>query len=126
MNNEDVLQLAGEAGLRVSFYARIYPGITGQLTHFAELVADREREACARLCAEIEQDHNRTANDNWEFYLPSGHEVDRSRGAGECAQAIRHRNRLSTARETSPSPSGIATPAAPAAPARDEVAAEAG
>lgn len=89
MNKDEIIRLAGEAGLAVHESAAEGMPITEQLQRFAELVGAQEREACARACDLIEESHNRTAAGYWDFYLPTDCEDAASRGAGECARAIR-------------------------------------
>jgi hypothetical protein len=48
MNREDIIRLAKEAGF-TGFDLRCE-----RLHHFAALVVEREREACAKLCLETE------------------------------------------------------------------------
>ena len=66
MNKDDIIRMAREAGLAVvleehaseygngTFENTPYP----ELERFANLVAEREREACAKLCEEIMQEHD--------------------------------------------------------------------
>jgi len=89
VNNEAILCLARQAGLQVSVYAETYPTIARQLAKFAELVGAAEREACLKACEDIHREHVRVAADYWEFFLPTEFEEAASRGAGECAEAIR-------------------------------------
>ena len=56
MNREDVIQMAGEAGLAFNYddfpnvwYTHMDAG-REEIEHFAALVAAAEREACAKVC----------------------------------------------------------------------------
>jgi hypothetical protein len=89
VHNEELMRLASQAGLQVGVYAETYPTIARQLARFAELVVAAEREACAKVCEDIRREHDRVAADYWEFFLPTESEDAASRGAGECAEAIR-------------------------------------
>jgi hypothetical protein len=89
VSNEELMRLASQAGLQVGVYAETYPTIARQLARFAELVGAAEREACAKVCEGIRREHESVAADYWEFFLPTECEDAASRGAGECAEAIR-------------------------------------
>jgi hypothetical protein len=69
MNREDVVRMAKEAGME-SF------DICVELDDFAKLVAQHEREACAKVCEET------TAS--WTQYLYN-------EGCTDCAKGIRAR-----------------------------------
>jgi hypothetical protein len=47
MNREDIVHMAREAGW--TQYSLLYPVEVQRLEHFAELVADAEREECALI-----------------------------------------------------------------------------
>jgi hypothetical protein len=47
MNRDDIIRMAREAGIHV------YPEFEGAFECFAALVAEHEREACARVCEGI-------------------------------------------------------------------------
>ena len=51
MSRENIIKLAKEAGL-VSWEATAY---ANELSHFASLVAQQEREKCAKLCDDLDQ-----------------------------------------------------------------------
>ena len=72
-----VIEMAREAGIRDC----ICNGTKGCLDRFAELVRADEREACAKVCAELVPDMTRTANDAsvWDV------------ATFDCAEAIRAR-----------------------------------
>ena len=48
MNNEDIFRMAREAGAAVFPHASVFSA--NDIARFAVLVADAEREACAKLC----------------------------------------------------------------------------
>lgn len=72
MTREDVIRLAREAGMQ----GMLTDVVTtlDELETFAQLVAQQEREACAKVCDDF--DHP-----NWDFL----------EGASLCAKAIRAR-----------------------------------
>ena len=72
-----VSEMAREAGIRDC----TCNGTKGCLDRFAELVRADEREACAKVCAELVPDMTRTANDAsvWDV------------ATFDCAEAIRAR-----------------------------------
>lgn len=94
MNREDIIRMAREAGLG---NAESWPDNMSNFERFAALVADAEREACAKLCDEI-------AIDMWKLYKgrppykgdeegrASEFTQGRSAGAEDCAEAIRKRS----------------------------------
>ena len=49
MNRDDILRMAKEAGLALASFCR-WSAYSDDLERFAALVAEREREACAKLC----------------------------------------------------------------------------
>ena len=58
MTNEDIIRMAREAGLELTMWQLSF-GYETCVTHeelerFANIVAAAEREACARLCEELE------------------------------------------------------------------------
>jgi len=70
MTNDDILRMAREAGLQ-PYYDEQEPAIEA----FANLVAEREREACAKVCDEL----------HWPWHMGD------NSGPKECAAAIRAR-----------------------------------
>jgi hypothetical protein len=50
MNLDDIIKLAGEAGLWLDSEGHIAGGQLDSIPRFAALVAAAEREACAKLC----------------------------------------------------------------------------
>ena len=57
MTNEEIIEMAKQAGFeRLGVYAQFgddWVGFTKDLETFAKLVAEKERRACARICAEV-------------------------------------------------------------------------
>jgi len=51
MNREDIIRMAREAGL-VNWEATAY---ANELERFAKLVAQHEREACAKVCDDLDK-----------------------------------------------------------------------
>ena len=81
MTKEDIIRMALEAGL--AFDSEEYPEIwqtymnvgREEIERFAQLVAEAEREACAKVCEEYE-----TSNDIADTWLNIVSEVIRARG----------------------------------------------
>ncbi len=68
MTKDDIIRMAREAGfdqsnpheeLIVRHSNGSWVGISDRLERFAELVAAAEREACAKVCEEIEDDYGK-------------------------------------------------------------------
>ena len=77
MTREDVIRMAGEAGFNLHHNPELYDCMVANyksIERFAALVAEAEREACAKACEE--------ADDGTPYNL-----------AEECAAAIRARSR---------------------------------
>ena len=54
MTRDDIIRMAREAGIDAEKDTLCrYEGWVEPLTRFAELVADAEREACAKVCDEV-------------------------------------------------------------------------
>jgi len=93
MTRDDIIQMAQASGVLMTTRG-VQIWCPDELESFAALVAAREREACAKVCDEIE-------TDNWDKY--KGREYDEiiwradahvqgvSGGANDCAAAIRAR-----------------------------------
>ncbi len=87
MNLDDIIRLAGEAGLWLDSEGHIAGGQLDSVPRFAALVAEHERNACARVCQ-----REAVAYDE-----PSHYSNDPKKGAGtyqtamHCAAAIRAR-----------------------------------
>jgi hypothetical protein len=79
MTREDIIRMAREAGIEDAYFHTPHPGVIAQLERFASLVAAAEREACAKVAAQISDKYG------WGYY---GNEVDT---ADEIAAAIRAR-----------------------------------
>jgi hypothetical protein len=75
MNREDIIRMAEQAG--AAHLANV-PGFTDFLTRFAGLVAEAEREACAKVCREDPS----TSYEWWDDQRPGLHyaEIIRARG----------------------------------------------
>ena len=75
MKSEEILELFNAAGESAGWKPGVgNPLVINYLTHFAKLVADNEREACAKACEGID-------TGNWEYL----------EGASICAASIRAR-----------------------------------
>ena len=74
MNRDDIKRMAREAGFEEGYGNHLFPPgdyreevvpVTDEIIRFAALVAEREREACAKVCewesARLEQWHPREA-----------------------------------------------------------------
>ena len=55
MNREDIIRMAREAGLHYSGRCTL-TGMESHIERFAALVASAEREACAKLCDDLDDD----------------------------------------------------------------------
>ena len=81
MNREDIIEMAREAGLDPDLW-----NYTDAFERFAALVAEHEREACAKVCEEVES----RAEELWDkFAYPEDQGM--ASGARQCATAIRAR-----------------------------------
>lgn len=74
MTQDEIISMAREAGATVkdSRYPDLFIASGQELARFAALVAQHEREACAKVCDDFE-------HPNWDFM----------EGANLCATAIR-------------------------------------
>ena len=54
MNRDDIIRMAREAGVVDESFCR-WGAYTDDLERFASLVAAAEREACARVCDEVDR-----------------------------------------------------------------------
>jgi hypothetical protein len=77
MSNDDILQMARESGLHT--HKEVQP----ELLRFARLVAEAERESCAKVCEERASYYDRGDDD--------GPESRRGNSARSCAYVIRAR-----------------------------------
>jgi len=81
--NERIKELAQMSGLAATSNGTLYllPIGVVHIEHFAELVRQDEREACAKACEKVHDDYiNDRNNDGYDW--PDGH---------DCADAIRAR-----------------------------------
>lgn len=91
MTNEEIIAAAREAGFHSPVLADGYMGLAydlrtrtdtgGSLTRFAEIIAAREREACAKVCEDIYNDPE--GNNGYDCYY--------ARPYLDCANDIRAR-----------------------------------
>jgi hypothetical protein len=94
MNREDIIRMAREAASEDGSIDRndgknvvLYAAKTSRfLERFAALVAAAEREACAKVCEDIEEAYQRQ-----ESMRHPALRTDAETGSGECAAAIRAR-----------------------------------
>jgi hypothetical protein len=56
MTHDDIIRMAKEAGVYTNKTSGELHGYKHSLKKFAELVAEREREACAKVCDEMDHD----------------------------------------------------------------------
>lgn len=56
MKPEVVIAMARAAGLQLNINVEAYPVIASQIQRFADLVAEKEREACARACESMHEE----------------------------------------------------------------------
>ncbi len=84
VNQEDIIRMAREAGLAYGSDEKPL----GSVTRFAALVAAHEREACAKVCEEVES----RAEELWDkFAYPEDQGM--ASGARQCTTAIRARSK---------------------------------
>ena len=90
MNRDDIIRMAREAGLaQWSEFAQADAflfAMPDRIERFAALVAAYEREACARLCDEVETQGHALWKRTYDLDAQG-----RSTGAADCAAAIRER-----------------------------------
>lgn len=63
VSKDEIIEMAREAGIRDC----TCDGTKGCLERFAALVAQKEREACAKLCDEMEDQYWRSTEDQSNF-----------------------------------------------------------
>ena len=87
MTREDIIRMAREAGFRDTTTPVVALGVSWeQVQRFAALVAAHEREACAKVCEEVES----RAEELWDkFAYPEDQGM--ASGARQCTTAIRAR-----------------------------------
>jgi hypothetical protein len=66
MTQDEIIEMARQAGLTVTYIGDPIGLSYAQIAHFAKLVAAKEREACAKVCEEIY-----TGEEEWCGYCPS-------------------------------------------------------
>ena len=74
MTQNEIIEMAKQASLTVTYIGDPIGLSYAQIAHFAKLVAEKEREACAKVCDEI--------------YT---HSIEDWEGANWCGDAIRAR-----------------------------------
>ena len=80
MTQDEIIRMAREAGYQSVYLSDAPIGRSYQfLERFAALVAAHEREACAKVCEEVEMRFGRDGDDLEQY------------GANQCAAAIRAR-----------------------------------
>jgi hypothetical protein len=55
--SEDIIDMARQAGFNLSDHGRSASQVKRMMTNFAKLVAAREREACAKVCDDIDAEY---------------------------------------------------------------------
>ena len=55
MKRDDIIRMAHEAGILEYGYP-VGERVAGELERFADLVAEAEREACAKVCDEVDKE----------------------------------------------------------------------
>ena len=86
MTRDDIIRMAREADISVFFMGAALSGAVDRLEQFAALVAAAEREACAKVCEEIEDDYR-----DRESLRYAELKTDAQTGASDCAHRIRER-----------------------------------
>ena len=86
MDREDIIRMAQEAGFDPHDMSDDFTCNLIDIERFAALVAEHEREACAKVCEEVES----RAEELWDkFAYPEDQGM--ASGARQCATAIRAR-----------------------------------
>ena len=83
MNRDDIIRMAREAcdqAPREDWNSTAWVFGDESLEHFANLVAAAEREACAKLCINIEQSEPLSDRIGWEHGTVDCHAAIRARG----------------------------------------------
>jgi len=52
MTQDEIIEMAKEANIQDAYSRSPHKGVIAQLETFAKLIAAKEREACAKVCAE--------------------------------------------------------------------------
>ena len=87
MNRENIIKLAREAGWQYADDDRGYE----PLWRFAALVADAEREACAKVCEQVSKDFGGVAEGPFVTDFGKHTHMSMAVGAENCVAAIRAR-----------------------------------
>lgn len=88
MNQNEIIAMAREAGcVSAEFWPKDFAGLMGVFERFAALVAAKEREACAQVCEDIEDEYRRNEGGKYPEL-----KSDAQTGASDCAAAIRARS----------------------------------
>lgn len=86
--NQEIVDMARQACAPEWWDASAHGWHMGlDLVRFAALVAEREREACAQLCEDIEDEYRRNEGGKYPEL-----KSDAQTGASDCAAAIRARS----------------------------------
>jgi hypothetical protein len=85
MTQDEIIEMARQAGFeRLGVYAQFgddWVAFTEEIEAFAKLIAEKEREACARVCEQM-----------WHSWLDSPEENEPNKpDAEDCYRAIRAR-----------------------------------
>ena len=85
MTRDDIIRMAREAGIDAESDTLCrYEGWVEPFTRFAALVTAAEREACAKVCEDIEEAYRRQESIRYPALR-----TDAETGSEECAAAIR-------------------------------------
>lgn len=86
MTRGDIIRMAKEAGALFDHMTFVERDLTPVFERFAKLVADAERQACLKICDEIENEAYQTYRKKYESY-----DEGFSAGALACFEAINKR-----------------------------------
>jgi len=62
MTQDEIIEMARQVGIQDAYSNSPHKGVIAQLEAFAKLVAEKEREACAKVCDDWESDETFVAN----------------------------------------------------------------
>lgn len=85
MTRDDIIRMAREAGAMFEHMSWVERDLFPVFARFAALVAEQEREACAKVCDEHAKRNYNWASENADIYHAQAH------WAGRIAAAIRAR-----------------------------------